>query len=92
MLEDESSVSFFRTMKRMLLRCWLFGFLLLLVWVGAFAFARDLIHRLHGEMFGLSAHELDLIFYCGIGLTKIIVLALFLMPWAALCMILPKAK
>ena len=51
---------------KILLRCFLLGFLLLLIWAGAFIFARDVIHDLYGQMFGLSDHELDLIHYCGI--------------------------
>ena len=39
---------------KILLRCWIFGFLLLLFWVGVFLLAGNVIYDLHGGMFGLS--------------------------------------
>jgi hypothetical protein len=39
---------------------------------------------LHGGMFELMKHELGVIFYCGIALTKILVLIFFFIPWVAL--------
>jgi len=75
---------FFGILAKILLRCWIFGFLLILVWFGVFMLAGDFIHRQHGGMFGLSSHELDVIFYCGMGLTKILILVFFLIPWAAI--------
>jgi len=84
MPDPTSNSDFFTTLGKILLRCWLFGFLLVLFWFGVFMMAGDFVHRLHGGMFGLSSHELDVIFYCGMGLTKLLVLVFFLIPWAAI--------
>ena len=92
MADSEQNVELFNTLAKMLLRCWLFGFVLLLIWLGVILFASDLIHRLHGEMFGLSKHELDLIFYCGLGLLKILVLVFFFFPWLAIRLVLRGEK
>ena len=70
------------------LRCWLGGFVLLFVWLGVTQLMSDFIHKLHGPMFGLSDHELDLIFYCGMGLLKFCVLTFFLIPWLAIKLVL----
>ena len=67
-----------------LLRCWLIGFFLLFIWMGADLFMGEWIFALHADWFGLSKHELQLIFYCGMGLLKICVLTLFFIPWLAI--------
>jgi hypothetical protein len=71
-----------------LLRCWLLGFVLLFIWLVAILFGGDLIRDLHGGMFGISGHELDVIFYCGMGLLKLIVLACFFLPWLSIKLVL----
>ena len=53
--------------------------------------ARDVIHDLHGKMFGLSEHELDLIHYCGIAFVKLCVFLFFLFPWLAIKLVTNKA-
>ena len=55
----DSTNDLFETLARILLRCWLFGLLLLLFWAGVFLLASDVIHDVHGSMFHLTAHELD---------------------------------
>ena len=61
------------TIAKILLRCWLFGFLLLLFWWGAITLAGDLALGVHGGMFGLTRPQLNVIHYCGMGLTKLAV-------------------
>ena len=67
----DSTHDFFDTMAKILLRCWVFGFLLLLVWFGIYMLATDVIYRLHGTMFGLSGHDLNVIHYCGMAFVKL---------------------
>lgn len=81
---DSKQTTEYVGMLAKVLRCWIFGFVLLLVWFGAFLLAGDMIHRLHGGMFGISGHELDLIFYSGMGLLKLLVLTFFFFPWLAI--------
>ena len=80
--------SFFDTLAKVLLRCWLIGFALLLVWLAVVLLMSDVIHSLHGSMFGLNEHELDLILYCGMGLLKLCVLTFFFIPWVAIKLVL----
>ena len=51
-----------------------------------------MIDEVHGKMFGLSAHELDLIIYCGLALHKMVVNVFFLFPWMAIRLVLRKAN
>ena len=83
---------FFDTLAKILLRCWIFGFFLLLIWAGVFLLAGDVIHDLHGSMFGLSPHELNVIHYSGIAFVKLCVILFFFFPWAAIRLVLRKAK
>ena len=80
------------TLVKVLLRCWIIGFVLLFIWLGAALLMGETIHKLHGPMFGLSKHELDVIFYCGMGLLKLCVLVFFFIPWLAIRLVLRKAK
>jgi hypothetical protein len=86
----DSARDFFATLTRVLLRCWIFGFVLLFVWLAVVLLMGGTIHRLHGTMFGLSAHELDVIFYCGMGLLKLLVLIFFFIPWLSIKLVFRK--
>ncbi len=77
-------------LAKVLLRCFVLGFLLLLIWVVVFVLASDVIHNLHGKMFGLLPHELNLIHYCGIAFVKLCVFLFFLFPYIAIRLVLRK--
>ena len=83
----ESHKQVLETINRILLRCWILGFVLLFISLGA-TLMGETIHSLHGSMFGLSVHELDVIFYCWMGLLKIVVLSFFFIPWLSIKMVL----
>jgi hypothetical protein len=77
---------------KILLRCWIMGFLLMLFSFVVFVLTGEIIHEIHGKMFGLSPHELDLIMYCGLGFFKLFLLIFYLFPWLAIRLVLRKAK
>jgi hypothetical protein len=83
MSTSNPTTDFFQTLAGVLLRSWVLGFALLFVWSAAAFFTGDFIYSVHAQMFGLSRHELDLIFYCGMGLLKVLVLVFFFFPWIA---------
>ncbi len=89
---SDATRDFFDTLAKVLLRCWIFGFVLLFLWLAAVLVMGETIHTLHGPLFGLSNHELDVIFYGGMGLLKLCVLVFFFMPWLAIRLVLRKAK
>lgn len=88
----EATRDFFDTLAKVLLRCWLFGFALLLFSFVVFMMPGKIIDELHGRMFGLSPHEVDVILYCWLGALKLFVLVLFFMPWLAIKLVLRKEK
>lgn len=80
------------TLAKVLLRCWIMGFVFLFISLGVILLMSETIYNLHGSMFGLSAHELDVIFYCWMGLLKIAVLTIFFIPWLSIKMVLRSAE
>jgi len=89
MLTNESH-AWLDLVAKVLLRCFLFGCLLLLVWAGFYLLAGDFLFRWHNQLFGLTQHEMSLIHYCGIALAKILVLLFFLFPYIAIRLVLRK--
>jgi len=83
-----SSQEFFEILGKTLLRCWIIGFLMMLLSLVVFMLTGEVIYSIHGKMFGLSPHELDLIMYCGLGLFKVFVLIFFLLPWVSVKLVL----
>ena len=77
---------------KILFRCLVFGFLLLLIWFGLFLLAPNVIFGLHGRVFGLSPHELNLIHYSGMAFLKLVMICFFFFPWAAIKLMLRKAS
>jgi hypothetical protein len=84
----DSTRDLFDALARVLLRCWICGYVLLFVWAGAFA--SHVIHKLHGPLMRLSDHELDLLHYGGMGFLKLMVLILFFIPWLSIKLVLRK--
>lgn len=77
---------------KIVLRCWIFGFLLLVFWAVVFMLAGNVIHDLHGNMFNLSPHDLNVIHYCGIAFVKLCVILFFFFPWVSIRLVLRNRK
>ena len=75
------------TVAAVLFRCWIAGFVLLFVTFGIVMIGEP-VHKLHGALFGLTPHELDIVFYCWLGTLKIVVLTLFFIPWLSIRLLL----
>ncbi len=88
---SESSKELFATAENVLLRCWILGFVVLFLWLAAILLMGEMLLDVHGSMFGLSKHELDVIFYCGMGLWKLAIIACFFIPWLSIKLVLKKS-
>jgi len=75
---------------KVLLRSAVLGFLLILLWFGAYALIPGPMYA-QGKWFGLTRHEVDLIHYCGMAFVKMTVLVFFLFPYVALRLVLRRA-
>ena len=89
---QESTRTVFDTLAKVLLRCWIFGSVLLAIWLGAAWLLSDIIHKLHGPMFGITLHEFDVIFYGALGMLKLFVLVFFFIPWLSIRLVLKKTQ
>ena len=90
MLTTTQTREFFDVLARVLLRCWLFGYALLLIWMAAILLGGESLFRLHSSMFGLTEHEVAVTMYCWLGSFKILVLTFFFFPWLAIRLVLRK--
>lgn len=75
---------------KILLRCWMFGLLLLFIWFGFFMVAPKVIYDLHGRLFDLTPHELNIIHYSGMAFVKLVVICFFFLPWVAIRLVLKR--
>lgn len=69
---------------RILIRCFVGGMALLVVWFAWFVFAGDWIYQVHSRWFQIPRQAFDAIHYAGMAVTKITIILLFLLPWIAI--------
>jgi len=86
----DSTHDCFEILGKILLRCWIFGLVLLFVWLGAFL--SGAVYKLHGPLMDLSNHDLNVIHYCGMAFVKLVVILFFFFPWAAIRLVLRRPK
>ena len=87
MAELKSSNELLDVVSKVLLRCAVLGFLLLFLWFGVYLLAPA---GLRGGLCGLTPHEVDVVHYCGIGFTKILVLVFFVFPYISIRLVLSR--
>ena len=78
------------TVAQVLIRCFLAGVILLLVWFGAFEVFGRSMYTLHSMMFGITRTQFELINYSAMAATKISIILLFLIPYVCLRLVLRK--
>lgn len=89
---DSRTIDYFDTLAKVLLRCAIFGYLLLLLTIGVYVLGGSELYRLNAGIIDLSKHEFDLIIYGCVVLIKLIVLVVFFIPWLAIRLVLRKLK
>ena len=67
-----------------LLRCFIIGFVVLIIWFVFFLVARGFIYDVHGSMFEITDRQFEVIHYCGMGLLKLFIFVFFLVPYIAM--------
>ena len=90
MTESKTVNELFDTLAKILLRCFVLGYALLLLWFGLYLFAADVMNGAFGNLFGLTPHEANMVHYYGIAVVKCAVLLLFLFPYIAIRLVLRK--
>ena len=68
-----------------LLRCFILGFIVLIVWFLFIVVAGGLAYDVHGWLFKeISVRQFQVIHYCGMGLLKLFVFVFFFIPYIAM--------
>ncbi len=74
-----------RFIEGVLLRCFILGFVVLMIWFLFFLVGRGLIYDVHGSMFKkITDRQFEIMHYCGMGLLKLLVFVGFLIPYIAI--------
>ena len=71
-------------MGGILIRCFLGGLVLLLVWFVSFVSAGDWMYSVHSRWFQIPRQVFDTIHYTGMAITKILLLLFALLPYIAI--------
>ena len=87
---NENIIALLDATAKILLRCFLLGYLFLLVWAAAYLLAGEWIYRLNGPLFSVSQHEMNLLHFYGIAFVKCCVILFFLFPYIAIRLVLRK--
>ncbi|UCE99311.1 MAG: hypothetical protein JSV82_09145 [Planctomycetota bacterium] len=70
--------------KRILIRCFLYGWALLLLWFLMYVIMADWIYTVHSKFFDISMHDFALMNYYGMALVKSFIVLVFLIPYVAI--------
>ena len=77
-------------LARLLIRCFIGGILLLMIWFISFTFCDGWIYGLHSKWFLIPRQTFDAIHYAGMAFIKILLIVLFLLPYIAIRLVLKK--
>jgi len=71
--------------ERVLLRCFILGFVVLIVWFLFFLLADELIYDVHVCLVKeITTRQFQVIHYCGMGLLKLFVSVFFFIPYISM--------
>ncbi len=77
---------------QVLIRCFLGGVILLLLWFGAILLAPDWLYTTNARWFAITREQFVLVNYCGIAAVKIFVYVVFLIPYICVRLVLRKNR
>jgi len=74
--------------SKVLIWCFVFSFVLMLVWFVLFVLPGNIVYRVHSLFFEISEPQLEIVHYCGMALMKMVSFWLFLFPYVAIRLVL----
>ena len=92
MENNERTDVFLQTVATILLRSFLFGLALLLLWFLLYLITPNWMFELNARWFNIGKRDFDLINYFGMGFLKISIILFFLFPYFAIKSVLQKRK
>ena len=79
-----------RTAAEILIWCFVFSVVLMIFWFCIVVFAGEAVYRLHAFFFDISKDHFALVNYGGLTFAKVGAIGLFLLPYAAIRLVLRK--
>jgi hypothetical protein len=81
--------NFLEVTAKILIRCFILNFALILLWFMFYLIgSSEWGYELHSKIFDITRHEFTLINYCGIAFAKLCNFILFLIPYVAIRLVL----
>ncbi|MCX5834425.1 MAG: hypothetical protein NTV99_07935 [Deltaproteobacteria bacterium] len=77
-------------LARILIRCFIGGVLLLLIWFMSFTFGGGWIYSFHSKWFQIPLQTFEAIHYAGMAFTKILLILFFLIPYIVIRLVSKK--
>jgi len=84
MSANEDTKGCVQLIARILIRAFAVGFIFLVIWFISFLLAKDMAFRIHGGLFSITMEQIYLINYIGMGLFKLFLFSVFLIPYVAI--------
>ncbi|UCF42795.1 MAG: hypothetical protein JSV99_09425 [Planctomycetota bacterium] len=75
---------------RVLIRCFVMGVALMLVWLGFLVLAGDFAYKVHSRFIEVSREQFNCIQYAALAITKGCIFLYFLLPYIAIRLVLSK--
>jgi len=92
MNDPQQNDVFFETLARVLIRAFLLGAVLLMVWLFGILIGGDFTYAMHSQWFEISRHDFDVMNYYGMALLKTSLLVFFLLPYISIRWVLWRKK
>ena len=77
---------------KVLIRCFIGGAILLMVWSFAILMAADWLYAVNTKWFSITREQFVLVNYCGIAAVKLFVYLVFLIPYISVRLVLRKNR
>jgi len=92
MNENDSCRDGLEIAAQVLIRCFLGGVILLLIWFVAILLGTDWLYATNARWFSISREQFILVNYCGIAAVKLVVYVFFLIPYISVRLVLMKHR
>jgi len=83
---------FFEYLSRILIRSFLMGLVLLIIWQLAMSFSPGWMFSTQAHWFGFDEQAFKLVNYCGMGLMKLTLIIFFFFPYLSIKIVLKSSK
>ena len=84
--------NFFEYLGKILIRSFLMGLVLLIIWQLALGLAPDCMFAAQSQWFCFTPESFNMVNYCGMGILKLVLIVFFLFPYLSIRLVLRSGK